>query len=166
MLPGNLSFRELESLKVLSAVVQETLRMYPSAGFTRECATPCTVRTASGREVTLPPDSEIFFFPNIIQLDPGRVQNATSFRPDRWLEHTSEAKSSYFPFSSGARNCVGERLALAEIRVALALLLVEFQFQIKDDADAPFQVLLLSLQPHGVQLNVTPRDSSVEYCEG
>merc|ERR1712083_436829 len=99
---------------------------------------------------------EIFLFPNIVQSDPARVQDAAAFRPDRWLEQASEAKSSYFPFSMGSRNCVGERLALAEIRVALAMLLAEFQFQMKDHAEAPRQVLLLSLQPHGVQLKVTP----------
>lgn len=125
-LPTDLTFRGLEEFQVLSAVVQETLRLYPSAGFTRETDTPVTVRTSAGKEVTLPPGTEIFFFPNVVQEDPVLFDDAATFRPDRWLEPSSSEKACYFPFSLGTRSCVGERLALAEIRVSLAMLISDF----------------------------------------
>jgi cytochrome P450 len=156
MLPDGLSFRGIEEFKVLSAVVMETLRLYPSAGFTRVTDTPFLVKSSAGKEIRLPPKTEIFFFPNIVHQDPARVpDDPMAFRPDRWLQQLHGLKSAYFPFSMGARNCVGERLALAEVRVALAMFLTEFEFKIKD-GPTPRQILLMTMQPHQVQLEVTP----------
>ena len=55
----------------------------------------------------------------------------------------------------GPRNCIGERLALTELRVTLALLLTHFQFEVAPGSSEPFQALLMSLQPWGISLKVT-----------
>ena len=155
-LPSSATYKQLDDLAELAAVVKETLRLYPSAGFTREAVEPITLRTSTGREYEVTPGSEIFFFPNIFHLDPSRFQDPSVFRPERWFDASMEMKEAYLPFSSGMRNCVGDRLAMAEIRVALALLVTNFRFEVEEgQEDEPFQVLLLSMQPHNVKLRVT-----------
>lgn len=61
----------------------------------------------------------------------------TLFLPERWLpEATTDPKSDFFgdhrhaiqPFSTGPRNCMGQHLAWAEMRLVLAKLIWNFDF--------------------------------------
>jgi cytochrome P450 len=47
------------------------------------------------------------------------------FDPDRWtkIDQSKVDPLSYFPFSSGPRNCIGQHLALLESKIALVSLL-------------------------------------------
>lgn len=46
------------------------------------------------------------------------------FRPERWLEQP-DLMEYYMPFSAGRRNCVGQRLAMAELYTVLSVLVRE-----------------------------------------
>lgn len=63
----------------------------------------------------------------------------TEFLPERWLpEATTNSKSKLFkdhrhamqPFSTGPRNCLGQHLAWAEMRLILAKLVWNFEFAV------------------------------------
>jgi len=66
----------------------------------------------------------------------------------------SAVPKGYYPFSLGPRNCLGERLAKTELRVALAMLVTNFSFEVPPDAAEPLRVALLTLQPMDVKLNI------------
>jgi cytochrome P450/NADPH-cytochrome P450 reductase len=48
------------------------------------------------------------------------------FKLDRWNE--KHIQGTYFPFSMGARDCIGKDLAMKEAKMAIATLLKNFDF--------------------------------------
>ena len=42
-----------------------------------------------------------------VHRDPTLWERADDFDPDRWRHGETKIKGSYFPFSSGPRNCIG-----------------------------------------------------------
>jgi cytochrome P450 len=96
------------------AVVLETLRLQPPASAVlRRLHEPLAVGgwTLPRGVTTLVPTS-------LLHRDPRGFFDPDRFRPDRWdLEQTPGAP--YFPFGGGARRCVGEALAWAEIETVV-----------------------------------------------
>ena len=70
--------------------------------------------------------------------------------------------ASWNPFSSGPRNCIGQALAMAELRTALAVLLGSFFFELPEGVQRgkfieEEEVWWVTLQAkHGMPLRVTP----------
>lgn len=60
------------------------------------------------------------------------------FTPERWLpnpppEYSNDRKDAFQPFSIGPRNRVGKNLAMAEMKLILARLVWQFEWQLADD---------------------------------
>ena len=65
-----------------------------------------------------------------IQRDPRYFQKPTTFLPERWTSEQPEAiidKRAFMPFSTGAYNCVGQKLAMMEMRSILANFIRSFE---------------------------------------
>jgi cytochrome P450 len=89
-------------------LVAETLRLQPPASaFLRKLARPLR---AGGFE--LPAGAGTMVPTSLLQRDPAAYEDPDDFRLDRELY---EPGPHYFPFGGGARRCVGEPLARAEI---------------------------------------------------
>jgi cytochrome P450 len=57
---------------------------------------------------------------------------ADNFDPKRWLDSNlikNIANLNYLPFLNGARGCIGNKLALAEAKILLGMLIRNFIFQ-------------------------------------
>mmetsp|Transcript_18986 Transcript_18986/g.28318 ORF Transcript_18986/g.28318 Transcript_18986/m.28318 type:complete len:594 (-) Transcript_18986:113-1894(-) len=53
--------------------------------------------------------------------DESHMDIRAGFKPERWLDEATKP-SEYMPWGEGRRRCVGERLALAEMKIFLSLL--------------------------------------------
>ncbi len=104
--------------RVADAVVRETLRLQPPAsGALRRLLQPLR---AGGRE--LPAGATVLLPTSLLHRDPRGFRDPDRFEPERWLGGDPPAWP-FFPFGGGARRCVGEPLAHAEIEtVAPAVL--------------------------------------------
>jgi cytochrome P450 len=112
---GDINYEKLMKMPYLNAVINETLRLYPSAGFTR---TPVKNTTLGKHEI--PRNMEIVVFPWLVHRHPDYYEDPEKYDPERWLgskEKVEKAKSYFLPFSLGNRNCVGLNLAYTELRV-------------------------------------------------
>lgn len=76
-----LTYVDLQRLSYLEAFIKELLRMYPSAGFTREVNAPLVL----SESVTVPAGTDCYVFPYLVHRAPGNFAQPDSFHPQRWL---------------------------------------------------------------------------------
>ncbi|MGN6663042.1 MAG: cytochrome P450 [Solirubrobacterales bacterium] len=100
------------------AVVRETLRLRPPAsGALRRLLAPMR---ADGRE--LPAGATVLLPTSLVHRDPRGYTDPDRFEPERWLADGTPSWP-FFPFGGGARRCVGEALAHAEIETVVPAVL-------------------------------------------
>jgi cytochrome P450 len=100
------------------AVVRETLRLRPPAsGSLRKLLAPMRVG-----ERELPAGATVLLPTSLVHRDPRGFADPDSFEPGRWLTG-SPPSWPFFPFGGGARRCVGEALARAEIEIVVPAVL-------------------------------------------
>ena len=69
----------------------------------------------------------------VIHTDPENYKDPTVFKPERFLlkanspDETVRHPFSFIPFSAGARNCIGQKFAMMEMKIILSLLLFNFK---------------------------------------
>lgn len=57
-------------------------------------------------------------------MDPDNFESPKEFRPERWLEAVKDYDPfAYIPFSAGPRNCLGQHLAMIEMKVMIVTFL-------------------------------------------
>jgi cytochrome P450 family 135 len=100
------------------AVVREVLRLRPPAsGSLRRLLEPMLVE---GRE--LPAGATVIAPTSLVHRDPRGFRDPSRFEPERWLADITPSWP-FFPFGGGARRCVGEPLAHAEIETVVPAVL-------------------------------------------
>ncbi|MDQ7906485.1 cytochrome P450 [Phytohabitans sp. ZYX-F-186] len=93
-----------------SAVVRESLRLYPPAwAIWRHLV---EAREVGGRR--LPAGATLILSPWVTHRDPAWWPEPERFRPERWLDGPPPERYAYFPFGSGPRQCVGNEFAELE----------------------------------------------------
>jgi cytochrome P450 len=156
-----LDYNRIAQLKYLDAVMKETLRLH----------SPAPVARTSLDDICLERADETFFIPagsNIYAIPlymHGFAKGPVGFCPERFLNETDEESSSsaammrvaYFPFSIGPRNCVGQPMAVAEIKTILCHVLRRYTIRPSANAVTPIPVLMLTVKPHQVLVDLEPR---------
>src|SRR5207244_13433061 len=103
----------------------------------------------------IPKGAEIFMSPWATQRDPQYFDEPDRFNPSRWLEISDLSSCpAFFPFSKGARSCIGEGLAWLEGVLVLACLVPHFKFELSND-------FVLGLD---AQFSLRPRSPVVMSC--
>jgi hypothetical protein len=111
---------DLRAMPYVSAVVNETLRLWPPASLSGRRATEAF--TVAGYPI--PAGSIVVFSPFVTGRDTALWgHDADTFRPGRWLEHPEPEPFSFIPFGGAHRRCLGFALALTEVQVALTRLM-------------------------------------------
>lgn len=116
---------DLPRLPYLRQVLDETLRLYPSAwGFTRRAEEADVVM---GRRI--PKGTRIIVSPYVAHRLPDVWEQPEAFIPDRFAPTAVQARSpyAYIPFGAGPRQCIGKRFALIEAQLVIANLIRRFR---------------------------------------
>lgn len=121
----------LSRCKMTQAVIKETLRLYSPAATMRTESSTCFLSTNRG--VSLPTNnSAILVSHHAIHRNARLWPRASEFLPERWLvgpQHELHPKNgTWRPFELGPRGCIGQTLALNEIKIALILPVRHFDF--------------------------------------
>ncbi|KAJ3118678.1 hypothetical protein HDU96_010008 [Phlyctochytrium bullatum] len=128
------TYEEVSSLKYITAVFYETLRLYPSV--------PANFKVADilPGGIHIPAGTELNWLPYCM----GRLtkiwgDDAEEFRPERWFDEQGHLKHEspfkWTAFNAGPRVCLGQQMATVEAVIALVGVLNRFDFKLTKDAD-------------------------------
>ncbi|KAI0720825.1 cytochrome P450 [Cerioporus squamosus] len=149
---ADLDYDAYTSLPYLEAVVRETIRMYPSFHISPRVAEQDTVlplgtpiQGTDGRTITeLVVPTGTMVWVNILGLNRDKEiwgPDAHEWKPERWLgqlpasvadAHIPNVFANTMTFVAGPRSCIGYNMALTEMRIALAHLVLAFEFAPSD----------------------------------
>ena len=130
------SISKLEGLKYLTLILQEAMRMYPPVPNQAIRVVPVGGDTIGGQ--FLPAKTMVHFSQYAVNHLESNFTEPESFDPDRWTDEASKKshkygndnRSVFRPFSSGTRNCIGQNLAWAELRLIVVKLLWNFDWKL------------------------------------
>ena len=141
----NSPLMQIAQLPYLTAVCQETLRMYPVLPvlFPRITKSPMKI---AGYLL----DAETTLMPSIylVHYREDLYPNAQQFKPERFLER-QYSPSEYFPFGGGSRRCLGYALAMLEMKLVLAIILSKYQLALAEDKPVKLERRGFTLAPTG-----------------
>jgi cytochrome P450 len=137
---------DVERLQLTMAVVEETLRLYPSVWildrFSVRDTTVCGHRVPAGSIMLIPPylnHHDGTRWPDPYRFDP------TRFEPDQVAERP---RLAYMPFGHGPRVCLGGRFALMEAVLVTAMVAQRFTLDLEPMRKIPAEPNV-TLRPRG-----------------
>ncbi|NRB20337.1 MAG: cytochrome P450 [Rhodobacteraceae bacterium] len=160
--PEKIYFSALSKLRHSRSVFREAMRLYPPVPmYVREATCPEQFR---GRKVK--PGSQVIISPWHLHRHERLWDRPDEFNPGRFDTPNGKEclRSSYIPFSAGARVCPGSAFAMAEGVLLLSMLVRAYRFEVVK-GDDPMPVAHLTVRSaNGIRLRLTPRsdDSNKE----
>ncbi|KAK1512411.1 cytochrome P450 3A17 [Colletotrichum costaricense] len=122
LLGDNFDDKRLEACPILGAVIEETLRLYPAVLSSLPRLIPGGGTTLSSHFV---PAGTVVYSPAYsLQRDPKVFPDPHRFDVDRYLDPTKvslQQRQAYIPLGAGARVCIGQYLAMMELRLSTAV---------------------------------------------
>ena len=156
-IPSDATWSQLEQLPYLSAVIEEGNRL--SYGLTARTAriayeplayTASTYTACPGVTYTIPPGTPVSSTAGCVHMDESVFPDPHSFKPERWLDEEGKERRKFnMAFNKGGRKCIGIELAHAELYLALAAVVREFDMELyeTDVGDVEFRYDYQVAQP-------------------
>jgi len=122
----------LNQLPFTLAVVKESLRLFPVVSSTRGGEPGFHIKDTEGR--SFPTEGYLIWsISQAIHRDPTYWPQPDTFLPERWLVSAEDplfpVKGTWRPFEYGPRNCIGQELAIIEIKIVLVMCLHAFDIE-------------------------------------
>lgn len=128
-----ISYDQLNQMKFLEMVVNETLRKWPSFRATsRFCSRDYLLKDdESGKSYKIPKGSILYLPMGDIQMDPKFFPNPEKFDPYRFSDENKGniQSGTFMPFGYGPRICIGSRYALLEAKLLLFFIMTKFRLE-------------------------------------
>ncbi|XP_070579267.1 uncharacterized protein [Ptychodera flava] len=135
----------VKNLPYLNAVINETLRLYP-------------VVTSNSRilddDITIkgyiiPAGTPIVMLHNHTSRNPNYFEDPSEFKPERWLgsEKQKINKFTTMPFGFGKRQCLGKRIALLQLQIALCRIIQDFFIEGSNKVEPKMSFVMMPDRP-------------------
>jgi cytochrome P450 len=159
--PAAFTPEQMAGLDFVEACAHEAMRLKPVAPFNSLVA----LRETTVGDVRVPAGTALFCVMRHDSVDERFVPDAHAFQPQRWMaegtpgQNASAAKRVSMPFGAGPRVCPGRYLAMLEIKMALAVLLGQFDIIALDTPDGgeAHEKMAFTMAPAGLSLRLRPR---------
>ncbi|XP_022148570.1 cytochrome P450 CYP72A219-like [Momordica charantia] len=146
------TFDGLSSLKVVTMIMNEVMRLYPPAN---------TIHRVVQKETRLGnltiPSGVILCIPVILIHRDREIwgDDAHEFKPERFSEgisNASKAQPGFLPFAWGPRICMGQNFAMMEAKIVFSIILQHFSFELSSSyTHAPTSIMTTQPQ-HGAHI--------------
>ena len=155
------SYEDIPALPYTYAVVAETIRMYPPAWIMgRRLLTDLKVG-----DWDVPSGSIVLGSPWILHRDERFWGDATTFRPERWLDATGTfdesapgvPRGAWIPFGFGNRRCIGEQFAWTEAVLVLAALAAQWRPELVPGTEVQTQAAVTLRPKNGLPMTLRRR---------
>lgn len=121
---------EISQLPYLTAVCQETLRIYPVVLFTFPRV---TLRSVNLRGHQVDPNTYVSPCIYLTHRREDLYPQPDQFQPERFVER-KYSSYEFWPFGGGSRQCLGQVFALFEMKLILATILLNYQLKLEEKA--------------------------------
>ncbi|EDX06840.1 GD25811 [Drosophila simulans] len=145
-----LTYDKLTKMKYLDMVVLEALRKWPpSISTDRECSEDIDLFDENGQKLFSARKGDVLQIPIFsLHHDPDNFEDPEFFNPERFAEGHALESRVYMPFGVGPRNCIGNRMALMELKSIVYQLLLNFKLL---PAERTSRDLLNDIRGHGLK---------------
>lgn len=155
---GEVCFDQLTELHYMAQCIKESQRLCATVPYlSRTLTQPLTI---DGH--VIPAGTTIGVPIMAVHRHPDVWDRPAEFDPDRFsLENCAERHPfAYIPFSAGPRNCIGQSLAMDELKTEIAMILLRFRLTVDLDSPEPsISSLLVSRASPDILLYVHEIDS-------
>jgi cytochrome P450 len=149
---GDTDPKTLLGLPYLNAICNETLRIYPVGMLTLPRRAEIPVEIGG---YTLEPGTLVAGCIYLVHHREDLYPDSYKFRPERFLERQF-SPYEFLPFGGGIRRCIGSALAQYEMKLVLATMLKQWQWELVDRKPIQPRRRTLTLEPDSpIQLRKT-----------
>ena len=142
---NTLDYNTVNNLPFLDSVVYETLRMFPpiTGAVTRQSSTDYKYKN-----MVIPANTSICIPIYFLHYDPEFWTDPNTFDPMRFYGSKKSLSSTpnFQAFGFGARNCIGMRFAMMEVKLTIARLMQKYEF-VPGSKTADFDNLDIQYKP-------------------
>ena len=146
-----LNNEQLDSLKYTEAVAMEALRINPT--------TPTLIMQANKDiiidGIEIPKDMTIILQNKVAQTDERNFSKPNDFLPERWMQsgcpmHGNHNEEAIRVFGGGPRFCPGKNLAIQEMKMALAMICKNFDFEMIVKKEDVKEIFAFTMYPENL----------------
>ncbi|GFT92218.1 cytochrome P450 4V2 [Nephila pilipes] len=148
--------RDLNDLEYLDCVLKETNRLYTAVPIIAKELQKDT--NICG--YTIPKESTCAILIYFLHRDKDVFPDPEKFDPDRFLPENAAKipEYGYIPFSSGPRNCIGQKFAIMEMKTVISLILRNYTIESLDSRDKVLPIMQITLHPSvPIRVRIRPR---------
>ena len=127
----------LNQLPYTTAVCKEMFRLFPFGSSLRAGEPGYFVQSGDGRRSFPTEDCMVWAVSQPLHRDPNHFPDPDAFIPKRFLSEEKEVETSrplvpgaWRPFELGPRNCIGQELAMLELKTAMVLVVQHFDIEV------------------------------------
>nr|CAD7432284.1 unnamed protein product [Timema monikensis] len=121
----NATYRDIQEMKYLEMVIKETQRLLPTVPiFTRNLKEDVAIDG-----YIIPKGANVAIAPILIHRDHNLFPDPEIFNPERFSPENSLGRHPYqfISFSAGARNCIGQKFAMLEMKSMVSKVLRNYR---------------------------------------
>lgn len=142
---NELNYDTIKEMTYMDQVINESLRMFPSAGrFMKISTEQIELSAANGERCLLSPGDVVTISLEGLHNDPKLWDNPDEFNPDRFdrnsMDYKLRHKFIFLPFGSGQRMCPGIRMGLLNVKMATAIIIQKFIIDSSPKLQIPIKI--------------------------